>query len=191
MSLEQLVICHCAPVLMGIKAANLITCSNDRYPEIEKDIDDLKIRCASLGVSYKIICSCKSFSLLYVYKNDLLQELFSKSNINDYLQNLGYQKGTVSSYLKQLSARFGNCGDFPHEIGVFLDYPIEDVEGFTKNKGKNCKYSGYWKVYGNPEEAKKLFQMYDESRDFCTKLALKGEPIERILCVNNISKRTA
>ena len=46
---------------------------------------------------------------------------------------------------------------FPHEIGVLLGYPAEDVKGFVVNEGKNYLYSGYWKVYGDLSEAKQLF----------------------------------
>ena len=36
---------------------------------------------------------------------------------------------------------------FPHEIGVILGYPVEDVIEFEKHQGKNCKYCGCWKRY--------------------------------------------
>ena len=41
---------------------------------------------------------------------------------------------------------------FPHEIGIFLGYPLADVAGFIRNKGRNCKCIGTWKVYGDAFE---------------------------------------
>ena len=38
---------------------------------------------------------------------------------------------------------------FPHEIGVFLGYPPEDVKAFIKQNGKGAVLCGYWKVYSN------------------------------------------
>lgn len=38
---------------------------------------------------------------------------------------------------------------FPHEMGLLLGYPIEDVVGFMEHSGKEYLYSGYWKVYEN------------------------------------------
>ena len=38
---------------------------------------------------------------------------------------------------------------FPHEMGLLLGYPIEDVRGFIEHNGCGCLYSGYWKVYRN------------------------------------------
>ena len=53
---------------------------------------------------------------------------------------------------------------FPHEIGLFLGYPPEDVEGFRRNKGQNYKLCGWWKVYGDAEEAGAFFQRCDRCR---------------------------
>lgn len=53
--------------------------------------------------------------------------------------------------------RLHMCEKFPHEIGLFLDYPLVDVIGFIRNTGKNCKCSGCWKAYGNAKEAEKTF----------------------------------
>lgn len=36
---------------------------------------------------------------------------------------------------------------FPHEIGLFLSYPPEDVRGFIEHKGHESKCEGCWKVY--------------------------------------------
>lgn len=43
---------------------------------------------------------------------------------------------------------------------IFLGYPLADVKGFIDHKGKNFLYQGYWKVYENVEERKKLFSVY-------------------------------
>ena len=34
-------------------------------------------------------------------------------------------------------------GAFPHEIGLLLGYPVEDVLGFIRHQGKNYLYTGY------------------------------------------------
>ncbi len=52
-----------------------------------------------------------------------------------------------------LSQRLCCEEDFPHEIGVFLGYPLADVIGFIQNRGKNFTACGYWKVYTDPTAA--------------------------------------
>lgn len=54
---------------------------------------------------------------------------------------------------------------FPHEIGIVLGYPPEDIEGFKRYKGRNFKCCGYWKVYGNAERAQKMFDAYTLCRE--------------------------
>ena len=67
---------------------------------------------------------------------------------------------------------------FPHEIGLFLGYPPEDVQGFLDHRP--CKCSGCWKVYGDENKAKKTFDLYKKcERVYCQQLA-RGIDIERL-----------
>ena len=60
---------------------------------------------------------------------------------------------------------------FPHEIGLFLGYPVAAVVGFITHKGQAFCYSGYWKVYANEEETRALFDRYAHCiEDFCSRL---------------------
>ena len=62
--------------------------------------------------------------------------------------------------LRQLAARLCLEEEFPHEIGLFLGYPPDDVEGFIHYGPKHSKCVGDWRVYGNEEQAKRLFAQY-------------------------------
>lgn len=44
---------------------------------------------------------------------------------------------TLEQLLERLSGRISASEDFPHEIGLFLGYPVDDVTGFIQNKGRN------------------------------------------------------
>ena len=55
--------------------------------------------------------------------------------------------------------------DFPHELGLLLGYPPEDVEGFIRHRGKNCLCTGYWKVYENREQKQQLFQRFEYAKE--------------------------
>ena len=74
----------------------------------------------------------------------------------------------MEQMLMRLAVRFGAYRDatkdaeriFPHEMGIFLGYPLGDVKGFIVHGGKNYLYSGYWKVYENVEETRKKFQLF-------------------------------
>ena len=49
----------------------------------------------------------------------------------------------------------------PHELGIFLGIPIEDVKDFMECTNKKCLLCGYWKVYNNYYTAEKTFKQYD------------------------------
>ena len=83
--------------------------------------------------------------------------------------------------VERLKERIRQLEDFPHEIGLFLSYPIEDVLGFIENRGKNYILNGYWKVYGNEEEARKSFFKYRKCTDVYHKLFMGGTPIEKLV----------
>lgn len=70
--------------------------------------------------------------------------------------------------------------EFPHEIGLFLGYPPEDVCGFIENKAEGYKCIGQWKVYGDEAQAKKNFAMYKKcTQVYCAQFA-QGKSIKRL-----------
>lgn len=60
---------------------------------------------------------------------------------------------------------YWEADDFPHEIGIFLGYPLADVTGFIKNKGRNYLLCGMWKVYRQEETAATAFQYYRRMKE--------------------------
>lgn len=54
--------------------------------------------------------------------------------------------GCTERCVAELIRRVRHEEDFPHEIGLFLGYPSEDVSGFIKHGAKNSKCVGTWKV---------------------------------------------
>jgi len=188
MSFEQLVICHCAPVLRGIKISNLVSCSNQAYPQLKKEVEFLDRRFEPFGLKCKILCECQKFALVFIYSEKKLGSFLSLHENEHYLEKSGYKNAhknavDLDAMLLELSLRLksASCNGFPHEIGIFLGYPLEDVIGFEENHGENFKYSGYWKVYGDLENSKRIFKSYDQCGKKCKELAMKGFSIEEVI----------
>ena len=78
---------------------------------------------------------------------------------------------------------------YPHEVGLVLGYPPEDVRGFIEHGGRDYVLSGYWKVYGDPVRAQRIFAAYDRARDAGIRLAGKGFSVMDIMASYNIMKR--
>jgi hypothetical protein len=61
----------------------------------------------------------------------------------------------------------------PHEIGIFIGYPINDVKCFV-DCDKECIAVGYWKVYENIEYAMACFQSFDDIKSRYADLLSSG-----------------
>ena len=69
---------------------------------------------------------------------------------------------------------------FPHEIGMFLGYPVADIRGFIENEGRKYLMIGYWKVYSNLSQARMIFKEYDRAKECAVQEYLTGKSIREI-----------
>ena len=97
--------------------------------------------------------------------------------MRSFLKKCGYTDFSTEAVLKKLKERFSHGGDFPHEIGIFLGYPLGDVIGFIQNSGKNCKCTGCWKVYCDECSAKKTFDKFKKCTEVYTRLWSQGRTV--------------
>ena len=98
--------------------------------------------------------------------------------VQHVLRHFAYPVGQpLDVLLRNLKRRIAMSKDFPHEIGLFLGYPIEDVVGFIRYAGKGCKLSGLWKVYGDAEAASRLFDRLSRVCRAVTRRVDKGETL--------------
>ncbi|MBQ8147255.1 MAG: DUF3793 family protein, partial [Lachnospiraceae bacterium] len=101
------------------------------------------------------------------------------------LRRMGYSDIDLQAVLTQFSQRYRSYmrikGEFPHEMGVILGYPMEDIEGFIENHGKNFLCIGYWKVYENAPAKKKLFQQYERVTKRNLKMVSHGIHIDEVV----------
>lgn len=159
---------HTAPVLMGVKCANLV--SIDLSDEaITSCFREFRSNAEQHGLKIRSLCKCRERTMVYVYHEKLLDAWLEGAE--GFLSGFGYDAGmTLDDKLDMLAERM-KCGNFPHEIGCFLGYPLEDIKGFIQNQGKNCLLCGYWKVYGNVGKAKQTFEIYGRCREIlCDRL---------------------
>lgn len=136
------------------------------------------------GVDITVLSERENSSLVYVYRKNRLEADLNNSQAADILRNFGYQHSGAEECIKHLSERIAKSSCFPHEIGLFLGYPVEDVKGFIEHKGQDFKCTGYWKVYCNECEAQKTFERYKKCIDVYTKMYTEcGRGIEKLTVV--------
>ena len=180
--LEKLIAYHCAPALAGIKASNMVVCYKDKYPNAKDEIALFNNELNKRNIYIEIICECEKRLLLIVYRKSKLQEQLKKNNVIAFLNSCGYSGcASISDYLNVLKERLKNK-EFPHEIGVFLGYPIEDIYGFLYHKGDGCLLVGEWRVYSDEENAKKMFLRFKKCRAALLKRVNAGNTLAQIFC---------
>jgi hypothetical protein len=181
-SFEQMLYHHCAPALMGLKPSNIMTLRK-KEQNWQKQIDSCREQLAEKGIRCDVLCECQEHLVVMIYRPEVLRKALETPERAAFLKQYGYENpADLDQCLSRLSMRMRRAKQgFPHEIGIFLGYPLADVEGFIEQKGENCKFSGYWKVYGSAEEAQELFTCYENCRRKCLHLASLGWGLEAIL----------
>ena len=162
---------QCAPVLAGIKSSNLLQVDRRVGPQTVQSF----LKGTGLHCSYLYRSGQKDVWL--VFRAEEMRALLADPAKRDFLASFGYADfsiGAVTERLRQNLAEYLAGGDYPHEVGILLGYPLEDVRGFIEQHGKNYLHSGFWKVYGNVVEAKRLFASIRRARARAALGAEKG-----------------
>ena len=148
--------------------------------KLKNQTQDLNAILNLKGIMIKILKCTDNKALIYVYRpNKLINDLLN-NEARRFLKEAGYKTCDMSKCIDTLAMRLANRDDFPHEIGLFLGYPLHDVKGFIENVGKNYKCAGCWKVYDNEVTAKKVFEKYKKCKHNYCKKFLKGLSIQQL-----------
>ena len=178
---EKYLIQYCAPTLASLKTANLFACHGLKEQELFKCVKFWNECFAKKGVSICILHRNQRFSLIYVYRKNFLERDLRKSGVFRVLQYYGYTNTQIQYAIERLSERLSDMEDFPHEIGLFLGYPLIDVIGFIKNNGYNYRYVGCWKVYGNKRGAIRTFTRFDQCSSSYFQMWKEGRELEELV----------
>lgn len=162
---EEKIILYCSPTLAGMKTGNMFTCSFTSVNEMRESIRKLNRLLSKKGLRVLPLKFENNRALIYFYRPSFLSRDLQHDTACRLLDECGYKHKSPELCIIQLIKRLRENEVFPHEIGLFLGYPPEDVCGFIENEAKDCKCVGCWKVYNDEESAKKLFAKYKK----CTK----------------------
>lgn len=158
---ERHLIEQCAPTLAGIKVGNLFSCKTEPGDDIDDVIRGWNHCFMSKGVQVQLIKETAAGALVYVFRPAMLSKLLARRDVACFLDGYGFSGcQSLESYIERLGSHICAANCFPHEIGIFLGYPLQDVQGFIQNKGKDFSLCGFWKVYSEPQRAEKLFAQY-------------------------------
>ena len=162
----QYILANCAaPVLAKKKPAGLMTVWKHHLHNF--DMNEY-IQTGALSYrndsSMEILLETKLYDLLFCYQEErLVYELENIKNsdmLSEYT-SLTKIQDKIDLLKEKMHTYWAIGSDFPHEVGLFLGYPVWDVKGFIEHKGQQYKLCGYWKVYDDVPGALCKFEEYD------------------------------
>ena len=178
--IEKFLIYNASLVISGVKPSATIT--------IKKDNDNLYDKWIKYGISFlkKIdiqyinLRECSNALIILIYSEEKLSNYIFKEENKRFLRQLGYsEENDMREYLEILKRRYKefNC---PHELGIFLGFPLNDVKDFMNCKDKKCLSCGYWLVYNNLQEAQEIFSKYDKVKAHTVNYILSGDSSQEV-----------
>ncbi len=177
---EEMLIKHCSPTILGLKTGNMFTCRFETREEEHSYLSNLNKRLTPKGLRILPLCNRNGSTLIYMYRPSRLQRDLRNSTADKILRERGYCCKSMNRCIVQLVKKLRSESSFPHEIGLFLGYPPEDVCGFIENKAEDCKCVGCWKVYGDADKAQLLFDKYKKCTQLCRSLFAKGCTLDKL-----------
>lgn len=178
--LETELIGNCAPTLAGLKSANLFRYRYRDADTVLAELSEVNRLLNERGVYVEALCWEPNAVLVYAYRRSHLERELQGEQAREILSRYGYPLGELEGSLTFLKKRLRGYTCFPHEIGIFLGYPPEDVKGFIENRGKNCQYCGLWKVYGNAQERRKLFCKLQKCSEVYLRVFAEGRELTQM-----------
>lgn len=178
--LEKHLVAHCSPTLAGLKSANIFNYSFTSIKLLKQQLELCSANLRPKGVSIRVLRYSGKKALIYVYRSHQVQEELKRRGVFRFLSNYGYETDHLDICLQFLSMRISSHSEFPHEIGLFLGYPLDDVKGFIQHKGKNSRCEGCWKVYCNECETRRLFAQFEKCKTIYYDLFNRGKTVSQL-----------
>ena len=177
-NIETQLALQCAPLRTGLKVSNLLIIPKGNEEVVKRILN-------RTGISFYRLIQTRTKTTFLLFRRNELEEFLSDENVKNVFIRAGYKSLQIGKILRTFSLRYEAYmqGDksFPHEMGLLLGYPVEDVVGFVENNGKNFLYSGYWKVYENQKAKVKLFDKFKVAEETLIHLLSNGLSMSDII----------
>ena len=129
MSIVPMLIDHCSPTLASLKCGSLFSIRPEDMAYTMREARALSDELAPKGLAIRVIDVGDGRALCYLYRPCQLCRMLACEKEAAFLTEQGYPYLTVEDAVDLLCARLSQGGAFPHEIGLFLGYPIDDPFG--------------------------------------------------------------
>ncbi len=155
-----------ASVLLSEKTGELLACDLN---EFGMDVAGVAARlgelCRQWSVDFSLLYESNGLLKFIVYESERLAGVLVQAPFCVMGIQLKYAYPlTPESFLGELEFRWNESGRLPHEIGVALGYPLDDVFGFMGLLPLSCKGTCGWQVFGCLKQAQELSGRFNQAR---------------------------
>ena len=178
-SVEMQLALQCAPLITGARISNMLMIDST-------DESAMRVILRASGISHFRLAARNEKTAFLLFRRSLLEAYLNNSEALDILKKAGYEDFSFGKILLRFKKHYeaylnDEHKQFPHEMGLLLGYPIEDVRGFIEHNGCGCLYSGYWKVYRNVPLKKKMFEDFEKAKESVIQLLAEDIDMRLIL----------
>ena len=146
------------PTVIGVKPASLINAGS-------RALEYCRARFGGdSGVEYAVVKLHEVRVQLFVWHRQSLARTLADSRMSACLERLGYPATVSTEELVELVTSKIQGNAYPHEIGLFLGYPIKDVYGFMGFPIPYRKTMG-WRMYGDVRPSERAYDAYKRARE--------------------------
>lgn len=170
------------PVILGSKPSEILNISTKDALRVEKlkEIKSFFSNC--MKISYTIIDTYDGGTRVLFFNEESLSNVLSNKKCVNFLKFIGYPtSANVDEYVDILVDKL-HSEDFPHEIGIFLGYPLKDVVGFMGYGNYEFYKTKNWRIYGDPLISEKVYNNFLRDRNKMKHL-IENNSIEKLLKV--------
>lgn len=172
---QNKLVTYSSPTLMRMKVGSLFCIRKEEFPNYDECLSFFNGLLGTLGLKICTLKLCHNHLLIYVYHQDKLERLLTDDAVASFLASFHYEFNSIDEALMTLRNRLQKAS-FPHEIGVFLGYPLFDIHYFM-TRSLTYKCVGCWKVYGNEKNALKKFYRYECVKNDLNRRLSNGQSI--------------
>ena len=157
----HLIIEHLGPTVLGIKPSELLNVSQydqRTWEEFKALFSEQK----QLGL--REIREVNGRQQVIFYHRVTLDTILREKHNQEFLRTFNYpQTYSLDSYLNHVLGKIRTKA-FPHEIGIFLGYPLKDVLGFMKQIPLTYAGTNGWRIYGDRRVSDEIYEKYHQAR---------------------------
>ena len=140
---------------------------------------------AAYGVRLAWLARHGEGCMLLAWRPSLVEELLASEENRAFLAQAGLPcsagDALATAIVSRLRSYYAGRSAFPHEVGLILGYPVEDVRGFMADGGRGAKAVGRWRCYGDVRAARARFEELGREELRCKRLYSEGVPMRELL----------